>query len=132
MVEAAMPVTLTIKQVPDALAQSLRERAERHRRSLQRELLLILEEAQGLAGAEQPASRLDLQEPPARAYRKSDGGVGRQSTKRMASSATPVEQARDGKLSLKELWQRARKLGEASPAESAALIRRDRDANHGH
>jgi plasmid stability protein len=40
-----MPVNLSIKNVPDGLAQRLRERAERNRRSLQRELLLILEEA---------------------------------------------------------------------------------------
>jgi antitoxin FitA len=41
----AMPVNLSIKNVPDDLADRLRERAERNRRSLQRELLVILEEA---------------------------------------------------------------------------------------
>lgn len=40
-----MPVNLSIKNVPDGLAERLRERAERNRRSLQRELLVILEEA---------------------------------------------------------------------------------------
>ena len=38
-----MPVNLSVKNVPDALAQRLRERAHRNRRSLQRELLTILE-----------------------------------------------------------------------------------------
>ena len=33
-----MPVNLSVKNVPDALAQRLRERAHRNRRSLQREL----------------------------------------------------------------------------------------------
>lgn len=39
-----MPVNLSIKNVPDELAQRLRERAERNHRSLQRELLAILDE----------------------------------------------------------------------------------------
>jgi plasmid stability protein len=40
-----MPVSLSIKNVPDALAERLRQRAERNRRSLQKELLSILEAA---------------------------------------------------------------------------------------
>jgi plasmid stability protein len=38
-----MAVTLSIKNVPDDLAQRLRERAARHHRSLQGELMAILE-----------------------------------------------------------------------------------------
>lgn len=40
-----MPVTLSIKNVPDELAERLRRRAARHHRSLQGELLAILEES---------------------------------------------------------------------------------------
>jgi plasmid stability protein len=40
-----MPVTLSIKNVPDDLAQRLRDRAARHHRSLQGELLTIIEAA---------------------------------------------------------------------------------------
>lgn len=40
-----MPVSLSVKDVPDSLAERLRGRAARHRRSLQRELLSILESA---------------------------------------------------------------------------------------
>jgi plasmid stability protein len=40
-------VSLSIKNVPDEVASKLRERAERHRRSLQGELLAIVEEAVG-------------------------------------------------------------------------------------
>ena len=40
-----MPVTLSIKNVPDQLAEKLRTRAARRHRSLQGELLAILEEA---------------------------------------------------------------------------------------
>ena len=38
-----MPVNLSIKNVPDALAAKLRERAERNHRSLQGEMMAILE-----------------------------------------------------------------------------------------
>jgi plasmid stability protein len=40
-----MAVNLSVKNVPDALADKLRARAERNRRSLQREMLSILEAA---------------------------------------------------------------------------------------
>ena len=40
-----MPVNLSIKNVPDQLADHLRRRAERAHRSLQGELMAILEEA---------------------------------------------------------------------------------------
>ncbi|MCI0438322.1 MAG: Arc family DNA-binding protein [Chloroflexi bacterium] len=40
-----MPVNLSIKNVPDDIAERLRERAKKHRRSLQGELMVILEEA---------------------------------------------------------------------------------------
>ena len=40
-----MPVSLSIKNVPDPIARLLRQRAARHHRSLQGELLAILEES---------------------------------------------------------------------------------------
>jgi len=40
-----MPVNLSVKNVPDALAAKLRERAERNHRSLQGELMALLEAA---------------------------------------------------------------------------------------
>jgi plasmid stability protein len=45
-----MPVNLSVKNVPDPLAERLRLRADRNRRSLQKELLSILEAA-ALEGA---------------------------------------------------------------------------------
>ncbi|MBI4289421.1 MAG: Arc family DNA-binding protein [Chloroflexi bacterium] len=44
-----MPVNLSVKDVPDDLAEKLRQRAKRHHRSLQGELVAILEEATGPA-----------------------------------------------------------------------------------
>ena len=40
-----MPVNLSIKNAPDALVALLKKRAQRNRRSMQREALTILEEA---------------------------------------------------------------------------------------
>ncbi len=40
-----MPINLSIKNAPDDLVQRLRERAERHHRSLQGELMAIIESA---------------------------------------------------------------------------------------
>lgn len=42
-----MPVNLSIKNVPDALAQVLRDRATANRRSLQQELMCLLEQSVG-------------------------------------------------------------------------------------
>lgn len=43
--DSEVPVTLSIKYVPDHVARRLRERAARNQRSLQGELLAIVEEA---------------------------------------------------------------------------------------
>lgn len=40
-----MPINLSIKNAPDEVVHRLRQRAERHHRSLQGELLAIIEEA---------------------------------------------------------------------------------------
>ena len=52
-----MPVNLSIKNAPDEVVRHLRRRAERHHRSLQGELLAIIEEA---ARAEQALSPTEL------------------------------------------------------------------------
>ena len=99
-------VTLTIKNVPEPLAAALRKRAEQGRRSMQRELLLLLEQA--VAGA--PVAR----EPDAPAY--------------VPRPAAPVAPGTVRRLSIDELWQRAQALNPAvHPHESADLIRRARD-----
>jgi Arc-like DNA binding domain. len=40
-----MPINLSIKNAPDEVVQRLRDRAERHHRSLQGELMAIIEAA---------------------------------------------------------------------------------------
>jgi plasmid stability protein len=76
-----MPVNLSIKNAPDDLVARLRRRAERRHRSLQGELLAILQEAVG--------SERDL---------------------------SPAE-----------LFAEVRRLGLRTPADSAGIIRADRD-----
>ena len=109
-----MPVTLTIKQVPDRVADKLRVRAAASHRSLQGELMAILEEAvlQGAPQARQP-------EPPPYAVKPSA---------KTASKAVPAHGER---LTLGELWERARRLGPPSKKESTALIRKLRDERYG-
>lgn len=111
-----MPITITIKQVPDDIGRRLRRRAETNRRSLQRELLLIVERA-----ASEPLDVIGAREPDDVRYTIKPAGKGHKQT---------VGRAPAGKLTLAELWQRARMLGDTMPSESAALIRRDRDAGH--
>jgi plasmid stability protein len=103
----AMPVTLTIKQVPERLAQRLRARAAASHRSLQGELLVILSEAI----AEDPSAA-----EPAAVYQ-----VKRQ-------RKTPPLHGR--RLTLRELWERSRRLGSESPSESTAIVRALRDGRH--
>lgn len=110
-----MPVTLTIKGVPDAVAEGLRQRALANRRSLQRELLLIAEEAAA-------QDRVRVAEPGAPVYVASAEG--------RKARAAPRKSGAAGRLSLEELWQRARSLGPGHPPESAAIVRADRDARN--
>ena len=75
---------LSIKNAPDDVVERLRERARKNHRSLQGEVLSILE----------------------------------------AAVATPQG------LTVKEVLERARQRGLSTPAESAAMIRADRDSNY--
>ena len=103
-----MPVTLTIKQVPERIARKLRARAAASHRSLQGELMSILhealDEAPGVSEPEPPSYRIK----------------GR-------PRAAPVHGRR---LTLSELWERAQQLGGESPSESVAIVRRLRDERH--
>lgn len=114
-----MTTTLTIKQVPKQLADRLRRRAASNRRSLQRELLLIVEQAAGGDAA------MSIAEPVPAVY-----GSQTAADRKLAGKVRAGKKAA-GRLSLEELWERARKLGSGTPSESTSIIRRDRDAHHG-
>jgi hypothetical protein len=109
-----MPVTLTIKQVPDRIADKLRLRAAASHRSLQGELMAILEEAV-LHGT--PVARQS--EPPP------------YEVKPRAKPSSRASPAHGRRMTLAEAWERARRLGPPSKSESAALVRKLRDERHG-
>jgi len=95
-----MSVNLSVKNVPEQVAEQLRRRAERGHRSLQGELLAILEQAASQplaedAGAESGAG-------------KSNGN----STRR---------------LTMADLAASARSSGLKMPSESASIVRKLRD-----
>ena len=78
--EANVAVNLSIKNVPDALADNLRARAARNHRSLQRELLSILTAVveQRVPAVAQPLVRggaLSIEEAAARAQLLFPGGT---------------------------------------------------------
>jgi plasmid stability protein len=114
-IPASMPVTLTIKQVPDRLADKLRVRAAASHRSLQGELTAILEEAllPSAPQARQP-------EPPAYDARPQP--------RQAASKPMPAHGRR---MTLAEAWERSRRLGPPSKSESAAIVRKLRDERYG-
>jgi plasmid stability protein len=109
-----MSVTLTIKQVPDRLAEKLRLRAAANHRSLQGELTAILEAAvlQNAPRAEQSGPSYTVKSRPAATSKK----------------IAPVHGKR---MTLAELWERSRRLGQRSKSESAAIVRTLRDERHG-
>lgn len=78
-----MPVNLSIKNAPDDVVQRLKARATRHHRSLQGELLAILEEA-----------------------------------------VQPPRQ-----VTVDDVLAEVRRLQVSTPAESAVMVRADRDAS---
>ena len=107
-----MSVTLTIKQVPERSAERLRARAAANHRSLQGELMAVLE-----ASLTTPAS---LEQPQA-AYRSNR-------PKRVQPAQTPLAER---KLTLAELWEIGRKMGLRSASESTQIIRQMRDERYG-
>jgi plasmid stability protein len=89
-----MPVNLSVKNVPDALAERLRARAARNHRSLQRELLIILETMAGDGGpgpstVTRPGRHLSIEEVVARARQLFPRGT--------ESSTACIRAMRDGR-----------------------------------
>jgi plasmid stability protein len=118
-----MPVDLSIKQVPDELAERLRARARRHHRSLQGELRAILEWATADAAGPLHANER------APAYgRGLDLASGRVIAPR-SESALMIREDRDGRtLTVRDLFDHVSSLGGGTPDESAAWIRQLRSS----
>lgn len=108
-----MPVNLSIKGVPDALAQRLRERAERHHRSLQGELMAIIEAA--------------AQEPPASPQGR---GTLVRGTRTMSDTAAHVARHAAGDPTVADILAQMRALHPHPPEvpDSVDIIRQMRDS----
>ena len=114
-----MTQTLTIRNVPESLARKLKTRAERNHRSLQGEVMAILEQAAATGTAEQPVAT----------YRAAVTGPA--ATAVPAAATQPAGPAPDRKLSIEQIWERGKRLGLAGPNESADIVRNLRDERHG-
>lgn len=102
-----MSINLSIKNVPDTIADAIRARAEQNHRSLQGELMAILE--QSVSGTTTPA--------PAVAARTA------------ADQTTPARITPS--LSIDEVAARAAKLFPKGTASSVGFIREMRDGRYG-
>ena len=112
-----MSQTLTIRNVPDALARRLKTRAERNHRSLQGEVMAILVHASAANTAEQTAAP----------YRASLNESGAKTT---APETAPAAGAVGKKLTIAEIWERGKRLGLSSPNESVRMVRKLRDERY--
>lgn len=115
-----MPQTLTIRNVPDSVTRKLKTRAERNHRSLQGEVMAILEQASAANAAEQPTAP----------YRANARGRPAES-KGIETEPQPGEVAAEKKLTIEEIWERGKRLGLSTPNESARIVRKSRDERHG-
>lgn len=118
-----MPVTLTIKNVPEKVAAELRARAAAHRRSMQGELLALVE-AVALQKPSAVEAAVSSVAEPLPVYGKPKPA--RRAAKKPSAASTAPE-----RLTLEQLWRRAQRLGPASPSEAAAIVRGFRDARNG-
>lgn len=122
-----MPVNLSIKHVPDEQVERLRARARRNHRSLQGELMAII---QAVAEAEQSGpSAVQEAAPPWGAPHARSLDVGRERLVAGPGESTIIiRQTRDAReFRIEDLQEYLEKLPFETPAESATWLRRDRD-----
>jgi len=132
-----MSINLSIKNVPESLADALRARAQSHHRSLQGELMSILEAAVGPGMtaqqtlAEYSLDRVAVKVARGKAEAKAKAKARSSAAALLSASSSPQAASTAGMLSLQQLWQRssavARKARVKTVDESVAMIREDRD-----
>jgi plasmid stability protein len=110
--EPSMPVTFSIKNVPDEVAEALRERARRNHRSLQGELMAIVENAVSDAHPGPTAAR------EARAaWNVSSLEEDQDTSSGTVESAVIDRQIRDGRtFTVQDLYEYVRTLNRAPPS----------------
>lgn len=121
-----MPVDLSIKRVPDALAERLRKRARRNHRSLQGELMAILQET--LAAAP-PSGRMEVREHPAAISYGATSSASGWDVAPKSEAALMIRDDRDGRsFRVEDLYEYVKSLGAGTPDESTAWIRKARSS----
>lgn len=126
-----MPVSFSIKNVPDELADALRRRARGNHRSLQGELMAILQssvqaETPAPAAVRERAAAYKVDAPAEHVTRPGTGS--RREVWGPSESAVMIRQMRDGRdFTIQDLCEYVRTLGLETPAESVRWIREDRD-----
>lgn len=115
-----MTQTLTIRNVPDALARKLKARAERNHRSLQGEVMAILVQASSAGTAEQPVAPYQVS--------PVEGAV---TPAAPGETRAPAKGAAAKKLAIHEIWERGKRLGLPGRNESARIVRKLRDERYG-
>ena len=119
-----MPVDLSIKRVPDALAERLRKRARRNSRSLQGELMAILQDAVQSPPPSATATTVREQRPAYAARPPATRDIAPRS-----ESALMIREDRDGRtFTVRDLYEYVSSLGPGTPDESTAWIRKGRSS----
>lgn len=114
-----MPVDFSIKQVPDDIAERLRERARRHHRSLQGELRAVLESA-----ASEPTGQPTSLRERAPTYGTGLDVAAHRIVAPRSESALMIREDRDGRMfTVQALFDYVSSLGSGTPEESTAWIR---------
>lgn len=116
----AMAHTLTIRNVPEALARKLKSRAERNHRSLQGEVMAIMEQATAANAAQQPEASHRAPTDAKSAAPDADSAAPR-----------PAAVAVGKRLTIQEIWDRGKRLGLSGRNESAHIVRKIRDERDG-
>ena len=123
-----MPVTLSIRNVPDDLAEWLRQRAKRHHRSLQGELMALLEERLREEHVETPVEQQghkSLEE-----YSRFIDGLNMRTGSESTAWIREERSARAGvsEGTLEDFYRRVRAVDLETGDESTRWVRDDRDA----
>lgn len=119
-----MPVDFSIKQVPDEIAERLRDRAQRNHRSLQGELRALIE-----AAAMESAEPVKVLRERAPVYGAGIEMSSRRVVAPQSESALMIREERDGRrLTVEDLFDQVSALGKGTPDESTAWIRQLRSS----
>lgn len=114
--------TLTIRDVPETTARKLKARAARNHRSLQREMLLVLEQSISSNAVFEPQAQYRVAKPAPVPTLGPSPGPGP-----VPTSLAPAKEF----LTIDQLWERGRGLELSTPNESVAIIRKLRDERFG-